>query len=107
MQMIIPIIPVFYELLKIRSTGGALHASHTLMRYSCSPCLLVALSGQLFLVAHQIAKRLFLLFNYYLCDKQGYCNRVLDFFHANNFVHRTHLDVWDSSLPGFIMYLIF
>ena len=24
----------------------------------------------------------------YLCDKQSYCNGVLDFFPVNNFVHR-------------------
>ena len=29
---------------------------------------------------------------YYPCDKQGYCNQVLDFFHVNNLVRRTHLD---------------
>ena len=25
---------------------------------------------------------------FYSCDQQGYCNRVLDFFPVNNFVHR-------------------
>ena len=30
----------------------------------------------------------FSIFDVYHCDKQGYCNRVLDFFLVNNFGHR-------------------
>ena len=33
----------------------------------------------------------------YPCDKQGFCNRVLDFFPVNKFVHRTHLDSWNLA----------
>ena len=34
---------------------------------------------------------LILQFIFYPCDKQGCCNRVLDFFSVNKFIHMTHI----------------
>ena len=30
-------------------------------------------------------------YGFYLCDKQGYCNRVLDFFPVSSFRHNGHI----------------
>ena len=39
----------------------------------------------------------------YPCNKQGYCNRVLDFFPVNNFVHRM-TEIWSS--PNVSLFLL-
>ena len=39
-------------------------------------------------IQHEKFKEIIFFFGFYPCDKQGYCNRVLDFFPVNKFRHR-------------------